>query len=107
MQAQYIKTIHAVVDAVNSHRPFRALVETRNQLDERRFAAAGEPHECYLFPGGDVQIDALEDQAIFRIAKANVVEVNIAAQLLWSIVGSSTVQHLRRLIQYLLDALSA
>src|SRR5579885_2746726 len=103
--AQNLQRIHANVEAIDTDGTLLKLIETRDQLHERRFSSAGHTDQGNLAPGRDVQVDAFEYRLIFQIAEDHILEGNLALEPLGTVIGNAGLNNLRGLVEYLLDTL--
>ena len=66
----------AIVDAVNQDASFRGFVKAPQQIDERRFAAAGGAHQRNRLAWLDDQIKADDDLRAVAIAKTDIFKLD-------------------------------
>jgi hypothetical protein len=71
----------AQVGAVDRDPPGARVVEAREQLRDGRLARPGVAHQRHCRPGGNVEVEVVEDVGQLAVAEADVVEVDVTVDV--------------------------
>src|SRR5712692_2868297 len=107
MLAQEVERVGAVIRAIDFHGALLNFVETRDELYQRCFTAAGKANERNLLPGRNMQINPFQYGLLRAVAEDDVFKANIALQPGWPGIGNLALQHFGSLIQNFLNAFRA
>jgi len=84
-----------IVDPIDADCTIRRLVESADQVDDRRLAATGRPNHGDVLTRSNVQAEIREDILILLVPEPHVVKLNLAADVP-RVEGVLAVHHIRR-----------